>query len=67
VRDKATVLLATFGASDGAVLDVLMGKAKAEGRLPFNLPRSMEAVVKQDPAQSDDDANPLYEQNYRVD
>lgn len=67
VRDKATVLLVTFGASDGAVLDVLTGKAKAEGRLPFNLPSNMAAVADQDPARSDDDVNPLYRRGYRAD
>ncbi|MDQ4421545.1 glycoside hydrolase family 3 C-terminal domain-containing protein [Sphingobium sp. DEHP117] len=65
IRDKAAVLLVTFGASDGAVLDVLVGKAKAEGRLPFNLPSSMQAVTNQDPAKPDDDVKPLYPRGYR--
>lgn len=67
IRDKATVLVATFGASDGAVLDVLTGKAKAEGRLPFNLPSTMEAVTIQNPARPDDDTNPLYPRGYKAD
>lgn len=65
VRDKTSVLLGTFGASDGAVLDVLMGRGKAEGRLPFNLPRSMQAVGNQAPALPDDDENPLYLRGYK--
>jgi beta-glucosidase len=60
VRDKVQVLLATFGASDAAVLDVLTGKARAQGRLPFELPSSMSAVEQQDPAIPDDSASPLY-------
>lgn len=32
-------ILATFGASDAAVADVVAGKARARGRLPFDLPR----------------------------
>ncbi|MEL1249287.1 glycoside hydrolase family 3 protein [Aurantiacibacter gilvus] len=54
------VILANFGASDAAVLDVILGRATARGRLPFELPRSMEAVRAQDPAAPDDSANPLY-------
>ena len=60
VQDKAAVILANFGASDAAVLDVVLGKATAKGRLPVELPRSMEAVEKQDPALPDDSADPLY-------
>jgi beta-glucosidase len=60
VRDKAHVLLATFGASDAAVYDVLTGKARPEGKLPFELPSSMSAVESQDPAAPDDSVAPLY-------
>lgn len=44
VAAAAAALLADFGASDEAVLDVVFGRARAEGRLPFELPRSMAAV-----------------------
>lgn len=54
------VILANFGASDAAVLDVALGRATARGRLPFELPRSMAAVETQDPAAPDDSLNPLY-------
>lgn len=60
VRDKADAILANFGASDAAVLDVVLGEAKARGKLPFELPASMEAVAAQDPAVADDSASPLY-------
>jgi beta-glucosidase len=60
VREKAKGLLATFGASDAAVLDVIGGRASAEGRLPFELPSSMREVEAQDPAVPDDTAHPLY-------
>lgn len=39
-------LLVTFGASDAALLDVVQGVAKPRGKLPFDLPRSMEDVGK---------------------
>ncbi|WP_241233618.1 glycoside hydrolase family 3 protein [Altericroceibacterium xinjiangense] len=60
VQDKAAVILGNFGASDAAVLDVLLGKAAARGTLPFELPRSMEAVERQDPGLPDDSVDPLY-------
>jgi len=60
VQDKAAIILGNFGASDAAVLDVLLGRAMARGVLPFELPRSMAAVEAQDPAVPDDSADPLY-------
>ena len=60
VRAKAGALIAIFGASDAAVLDVVSGRARAEGRLPFELPSSMGAVEGQDPAAADDTVKPLY-------
>lgn len=53
-------LLADFGASDDAVLDVIFGRVTPGGRLPFEIPSSMEAVRRQKedvPCDSDD---PLY-------
>ena len=47
VRDKVSVLYADFGIDDDALLDVLSGKAKAGGHLPFALPSSMAAVDAQ--------------------
>lgn len=41
----AGALVVDFGASDPALVDVLSGRAEARGRLPFDLPRSMQAVI----------------------
>lgn len=60
IRDKADVILANFGASDAAILDVVLGRAIARGRLPFELPSSMTAVEAQHPAVGDDSKEPLY-------
>lgn len=65
VRDKAALLLCEFGASDQALLAVLTGRARAEGRLPFELPSSMAAVEAQHPALSNDSPRPLYPSGYR--
>jgi beta-glucosidase len=53
-------LLADFGASDAAVLDVIFGKSKPEGKLPFELPTSMEAVRNQRTDVPHDSEDPLY-------
>jgi beta-glucosidase len=60
VRDKASVILANFGATDAAVLDVLLGRTLARGVLPMELPSSMAEVEAQDPALPDDTRLPLY-------
>jgi beta-glucosidase len=41
----ATSVLADFGSSDRALLSVLFGDAEPMGSLPFDMPRSMSAVV----------------------
>lgn len=40
----ASLLLVSYGTCDDALIDVLTGARTAEGRLPFDLPRSMEQV-----------------------
>jgi beta-glucosidase len=60
IAAEAKALLGEYGASDTAVLDVLFGKARPEGRLPFELPSSMEAVRNQKADVPYDSENPLY-------
>jgi beta-glucosidase len=60
IAGAAKALLAEYGACDAAVLDVIFGKAAPEGRLPFELPRSMEAVRQQKPDLPHDSEDPLY-------
>jgi len=60
ISAKAKALLANYGASDAALLDVVFGKAKPGGRLPFELPSSMEAVRKQKEDVPYDSEKPLY-------
>ncbi|MCI4589557.1 glycoside hydrolase family 3 protein [Sphingobium sp. BYY-5] len=60
IAPLADAILVNFGVSDDALLAVLNGRQKARGRLPFELPRSMAAVEKQNPALPDDSGNPLY-------
>ena len=60
ISAAAKGLLANFGASDAAVLDVIFGKAKPEGKLPFELPSSMDAVRNQKEDLPYDSKDPLY-------
>jgi beta-glucosidase len=60
VRDKVQALLGNFGADDAALLDVVTGRAQAEGRLPFELPSSMAEVEAQSPGRPHDTRSPLY-------
>jgi beta-glucosidase len=60
ISAKAKGLLANYGASDAAVLDVIFGKYKPGGKLPFELPSSMEAVRNQKEDVPYDSKDPLY-------
>lgn len=51
IAESASALLCSYGSSADAFLDIVLGAAKPEGKLPFDLPRSMEAI-----AQSQEDA-----------
>ena len=64
VQDKASAILANFGVSDGALFDVLTGKAKPQGKLPFELPSSMAEVQVQKSDLPYDTAHPLYKFGY---
>jgi beta-glucosidase len=60
ISREARGLFVNFGASDTALLDVVFGKAKPEGKLPFELPSSMEAVRNQKEDVPYDSKDPLY-------
>ena len=57
-------LLANFGASDPALLDVVFGHATPQGTLPFELLSSMEVVRKQQSDVPYDSENPLFPFGY---
>ncbi|WP_292651038.1 glycoside hydrolase family 3 N-terminal domain-containing protein [Nocardioides sp.] len=54
-----SALVAEFGASDAALLDVLTGQVPAEGKLPFDVPRSMAAIETSRPDAAGDTVRPL--------
>lgn len=60
IAEGAAALLGNFGANDAAVLDVIFGRHAPTGKLPFEMPSSMEAVRKQKEDVPFDSENPLY-------
>ncbi len=60
LKPLAGMLIAGFGITDAALFDALTGKGVPKGKLPFELPSSMEAVRAQSPALPHDSHDPLY-------
>jgi beta-glucosidase len=60
ISAASKALLAEYGASDESVLNVIFGRTQPEGKLPFELPASMEAVRNQKADLPYDSDNPLY-------
>jgi beta-glucosidase len=46
---NAGAIVAGFGVSNGALLDVLSGKFKPQGKLPFALANNLQAVIDNQP------------------
>ncbi len=60
LADSTVGMLAHFGATDEAILDVTFGRSSPRGKLPFELPSSMEAVKAQKEDVPHDSADPLF-------
>jgi beta-glucosidase len=60
IAARSAALLADFGASDAALLDVVCGRFRPEGKLPFELPASMEGVRRLKPDLPYDSGDPLF-------
>ncbi len=61
IAGKCAGLVANFGANDTAILDMIFGNFNPMGKLPFELPSSMEAVKVQKEDVPYDSENPLFE------
>ncbi len=64
IVDSASAVIADYGASDRAVAEVLFGIARPQGRLPFELPSSMEAVRNQNEDVPGDSESPLFDPGF---
>jgi len=60
VADLTAGMLSEFGATDEAVLDVAFGRFPPQGKLPFELPSSMDAVRSQKEDVPHDSEDPLF-------
>jgi beta-glucosidase len=60
IRDRARAVIANFGVSDAALLDVVTGRAAPQGKLPLELPSSMTAVEAQHSDLPHDSRHPLH-------
>ena len=60
IDGKSYSLLAEFGSSDRAIIDVIFGEFNPIGKLPFELPSSQRAVENQMEDVPYDSKNPLY-------
>ena len=61
LNNESSALLGHFSVSDEALFEIISGKGAPEGKLPFELPSSIEAVEKQLEDMPYDSENPLYE------
>ncbi len=64
INAECGALMADFDTSDEVLADVLFGKRKLQGKLPFELPSSQEAAEKQKEDLPYDSENPLYPFGY---
>jgi beta-glucosidase len=60
IAASAQAILANFGATNDAIFDVLFGRFKPQGKLPFDMPSSWESVLKQKEDVPFDSENPLF-------
>lgn len=60
IAKHSAALLGNFGANEQAVLDIIFGDYAPQGKLPFELPSSMEAVRKQKEDVPYDSEDPLF-------
>jgi beta-glucosidase len=60
IAAHSAALLADFGAADDAILDVVFGRFTPSGKLPFELPSSMEAAQRQKSDVPYDSEEPLF-------
>ncbi|MEI8074781.1 MAG: glycoside hydrolase family 3 C-terminal domain-containing protein, partial [Bacteroidota bacterium] len=60
INSASKAVIGDFSSQDNIILDLIFGKFKPTGKLPFELPSSMAAVEKQKEDVPYDSENPLY-------
>lgn len=64
INAASKAVIGDFSSQDNIILDLIFGKFKPTGKLPFELPSSMVAVEKQKEDVPYDSENPLYHFGY---
>lgn len=64
ITDQCAGLVANFGASDSAILDIIFGRFSPSAKLPFEIPSSMDAVKQQKSDVPHDSTDPLFEYGF---
>jgi len=54
-------LIGTFGVYDSILYEVIFGQYSPQGKLPFEIPSSMESVEHQKEDLPDDSESPIFE------
>jgi beta-glucosidase len=60
INAQSKAVIGDFSSQDDIILDLIFGQFKPEGKLPFELPSSMEAVINQSEDMPHDSKDPLY-------
>ena len=66
IKKSTSSLIGTFGVSDQVIFEGIYGRFNPSGKLPFEIPSSMEAVLNQKEDLPDDTLNPTYEFGYGI-
>ena len=66
IKKLSSSLIATFGVSDQIMFEGIFGEFSPTGKLPFEIPSSMESVLNQKEDVPDDSLNPTYEMGYGI-
>ena len=66
IKDHSSALIATFGVLDEIIYESIFGEFNPSGRLPFEIPSSMESVLDQKEDLPDDTLDPTYEYGYGI-
>ena len=66
IKKLSSSLIGTFGVSDRIMFEGIFGEFSPTGKLPFEIPSSMESVLNQKEDVPDDSLNPTYEMGYGI-
>ncbi len=66
IKNYSSALIGTFGVLDEIIYEGIYGRFNPSGRLPFEIPSSMESVLNQKEDLPDDTLNPTYIYGYGI-